>query len=131
MKAKIARIQMDVDYQCPNCYLHFRLSNSKIPQRKQASHPCSECSELLVVPPVFTKANQTTSFIKRSPKNNLAIKKNSDPIKERAKAAIRSQGYTASEATQLINNVYHQGMSIADLIKDAIKNDKRTTTDTT
>ena len=70
---------MDVDYQCPNCYLHFRLSNSKIPQRKQASYPCSECGELLVVPPVFAKANQTTSFTKSSPKNNLPIKKNSDP----------------------------------------------------
>ena len=122
---------MDVDYKCPNCYLHFRFSNSKIPQKEEVSYSCPECSELLIVPPVFAKANQTTSFIKRSPKNNLAIKKNSDPIKERAKAAIRSQGYTASEATQLINNVYHQGMSIADLIKDAIKNDKRTTTDTT
>jgi predicted RNA-binding Zn-ribbon protein involved in translation (DUF1610 family) len=131
MKAKIARIQIDVDYKCPNCYLHFRFSNSKIPQKEEVSYSCPECSELLIVPPVFAKANQTTSFIKRSPKNNLAIKKNSDPIKERAKAAIRSQGYTASEATQLINNVYHQGMSIADLIKDAIKNDKRTTTDTT
>ena len=122
---------MDVDYQCPNCYLHFRLSNSKIPQRKQESYPCSECGELLVVPPVFAKANQTTSFTKSSPKNNLPIKNNSDPIKERAKAAIRSQGYTASEATRLINNVYYQGISLADLIKDAIKNDKRPTTDTT
>ena len=131
MRAKIARIQMDVDYQCPNCYLHFRLSNSKIPQRKQESYPCSECGELLVVPPVFAKANQTTSFTKSSPKNNLPIKNNSDPIKERAKAAIRSQGYTASEATRLINNVYYQGISLADLIKDAIKNDKRPTTDTT
>jgi predicted RNA-binding Zn-ribbon protein involved in translation (DUF1610 family) len=131
MRAKIARIQMDVDYQCPNCYLHFRLSNSNIPQRKQASYPCPECRELLVVPPVFAKANQTTSFTKSSPKNNLPIKKNSDPIKERAKAAIRSQGYTASEATRLINNAYYQGIPLADLIKDAIKNDKRTTTDTT
>ena len=122
---------MDVDYQCPNCYLHFRLSNSKIPQRKQASHPCPECMELLVIPPVFAKANQTTSFTKGSPKNNLPIKKNSDPIKERAKAAITSQGYTASEATRLINNVYYQGIPLADLIKDAIKNDKRPTTDTT
>ena len=130
MKAKIARIQMDVDYKCPNCYLHFRLSNLKIPQRKQASHTCPECREPLVVPPIFTKANQTTSFKKGSPKNNLPIKKDSDPIKERAKAAIRSQGYTASESTRLINNVYYQGISLADLIKDAIKNDKRTTTDT-
>ena len=75
MKAKIARIQMDVDYKCPNCYLHFRFSNSKIPQRKQVSYSCPECRELLVVPPVFTKANQTTSFKKGSPKNNLPIKK--------------------------------------------------------
>ena len=80
MRAKIARIQMDVDYQCPNCYLHFRLSNSKIPQRKQESYPCSECGELLVVPPVFAKANQTTSFTKSSPKNNLPIK-NKETIK--------------------------------------------------
>ena len=131
MKAKIARIQMDVDYKCPNCYLHFRFSNSKIPQKEQVSYSCPECRELLIVPPVFKSPIQTTTFIKTSPKNNLPIKNNSDPIKERAKAAIRSQGYTASETTLLINNVYHQGISLVDLIKDAIKNDKQTTTDTT
>tara|TARA_R110000751_G_scaffold215495_1_gene318979 strand:+ start:300 stop:695 length:396 start_codon:yes stop_codon:yes gene_type:complete len=130
MKAKIARIQMDVDYKCPNCYLHFRFSNSKIPQKEEVSYSCPECSELLIVPPVFTSTIQTTTFIKTSPKNNLPIKNNSDPIKERAKAAIRSQGYTASEATRLINNAYYQGIPLADLIKEAIKNDKRTTTDT-
>jgi len=131
MKAEIARIQMDVDYKCPNCYLHFRFSNSKIPQKKQVSYSCPECSELLVVPPVFAKANQTTSFTKASPKNNLTIKNNSDPIKERAKAAIRSQGYTVSEATRLINNAYYQGIPLADLIKEAIKNDKQIKADTT
>lgn len=131
MKAKIARIQMDVDYKCPNCYLHFRFSNSKIPQRKQTSYSCPECREPLVVPPIFAKANQTTSFKKAPPKNNLTITKDSDPIKQRAKAAIVSQGYTSSEATQLIKNTYYQGISLVNLIKDAIKNDKSTTTDTT
>ena len=128
MKAKIARIQIDIDYKCPNCYLHFRLSNSKIPRNKQSTYSCPECRELLSIPTIFSKANQTASFTNSSPKNNLPIKKNIDPIKERAKAAIRSQGYTKSEATHLINNIYYQGMSLVDLVKEAIKNDKRTTT---
>tara|TARA_R110000744_G_scaffold85265_3_gene166667 strand:- start:2541 stop:2936 length:396 start_codon:yes stop_codon:yes gene_type:complete len=130
MKAKIARIQIDIDYKCPNCYLHFRLSNSKIPRNKQSTYSCPECRELLSIPTIFSKTNQTASFTNSSPKNNLPIKKNIDSIRERAKAAIRSQGYTASEATQLINNSYYQGISIADLIKDAIKNDKRITPNT-
>jgi len=130
MKAKIARVQIDIDYKCPNCYLHFRLSNSKIPKSKNSTYSCPDCSELLVVPTIFSKVNQTASFTNSSTKNNLPIKNNSDPIKERAKAAIRSQGYTASEATRLINNSYYQGISIADLIKDAIKNDKRITPNT-
>jgi predicted RNA-binding Zn-ribbon protein involved in translation (DUF1610 family) len=131
MRAEIARVRLDIDYKCPNCYFHFRLSGNAIPRKKEKKSRCPECSELLIVPPVSIKANQTTSFINNLPKNNLPTKNDDDPIKERAKAAIRSQGYTSSEATQLINNAYYQGIPLVDLIKDAIKNDKRTTTDTT
>jgi predicted RNA-binding Zn-ribbon protein involved in translation (DUF1610 family) len=131
MKAEIARVRLDIDYKCPNCYFHFRLSGNEIPKKKAKKLRCPECSELLVVPSISIKANQTTSFINNSPKNNLPTKKDNESIKERAKAAIRSQGYTLSEATQLINNTYHQDISLVDLIKDAIKNDKRTTPDTT
>ena len=55
MKAQIAKIQLDVDYKCPNCYLHFRLSNSKVPQKKSCSIECPSCMQKLTIEPLFKK----------------------------------------------------------------------------
>ena len=71
MEAHIAKIQMDVDYKCPNCYLHFRLSNSRIPQNKPLNHICPECDEHLTIPPLFKKTKN---------KRKVTTKKTVDPV---------------------------------------------------
>ena len=113
MEAHIARIQMDVDYKCPNCYLHFRLSNAKIPQDKSISHVCPECSQRLTIPPLFKKSKKTTKTI---------TKKRIDPTVNSARLALKEMGFTLTEATSLIDKVYHERSSVAELIKGCLKN---------
>ena len=113
MEAHIAKIQMDVDYKCPNCYLHFRLSNTKIPQNKPANYVCPECYEHLTIPPLFNKSKK---------KRKVTTKKTVDPVIESAKAALKINGFTTIEATQLITKTYYKGISVAELIKGSLKN---------
>tara|TARA_R110002020_G_scaffold55309_1_gene153518 strand:+ start:4020 stop:4367 length:348 start_codon:yes stop_codon:yes gene_type:complete len=115
MKAKISRIQIDIDYKCPNCYLHFRLSNNKIPQKNSIELECPECSENLTIPP----------FLKTSHKNTKLKSNNSNEnkVKKRAIQALRSQGYGLSEATNLVNKTYKFKMDVVQLIKKAIINE--------
>jgi hypothetical protein len=35
---------------------------------------------------------------------------------------MKSMGFNFSEATSLVNKAYHSGITVADLIKEAIKN---------
>ncbi len=114
MEAHIARIQMDVDYKCPNCYLHFRLSNTKIPQNKPLNHVCPECYEHLTIPPLFKKSKKK--------KRKVTTKKQTDPIVNSAKLALKQMGFTSTEATSLIDKVYHERISVAELIKGCLKN---------
>lgn len=111
MKAKIARIQIDIDYRCPNCYLHFRLSNSKIPQGQPISYRCVECSEPLSIPSPFKNKKITKS-------------KTKDPTVNKAILSLKAMGFKTSEATTLVDKSYRSGITVTELIKDAIKNDK-------
>lgn len=113
MEAHIAKIQMDVDYKCPNCCLHFRLSNSRIPQNKPLNHICPECDEHLTIPPLFKKTKN---------KRKVTTKKTVDPVIESAKAALKLNGFTVIEATQLISKTYYKDISVAELIKGCLKN---------
>ena len=118
MKAKIARIQIDIDYRCPNCYLHFRLSNSKIPQGQPISYHCVECSEPLSIPSPFKSKKITKS-------------KTKDPVVNKAILSLKAMGFKPSEATTLVNRSYCSGIDVANLVKEAIKNVEPTKTNTT
>ena len=113
MEAHIARIQMDIDYKCPNCYLHFRLSNTQIPQNKAMNHVCPECSQRLTIPALFKKSKK---------KRKVTTKKQIDPIVNSARLALKEMGFTLTEATSLIEKVYHERISVAELIKGCLKN---------
>lgn len=113
MKAHIAKIQLDVDYKCPNCYLHFRLTNDDIPKDKEIEHTCPECYEKLTLPVVFK--NYTKS-------KKQVTKKRIDPTVNSARLALKEMGFTLTEATSLIDKVYHERISVAELIKGCLKN---------
>ena len=109
MKAKISRVQLDVDYKCPNCYLHFRLSNEDIPQSTETKAECSSCRENLTIPCLD--------------KSNIKNKSNhTDPVIRSATLAMNAMGFKLSEATSLISKSYRNGISVSDLIKESIKN---------
>ena len=109
MKATIARKQLDIDYKCPNCYLHFRLSNEDIPQATEIKMECSSCRESLTIPCLY--------------KSNIKNKSTpSDPVIRSATLAMQAMGFKISEATSLITKVYYKGISVNNLIKESIKN---------
>jgi len=117
MKAKIARVNIDVDYRCPNCYLHFRLSNKKIPQSKPMNLVCPECSDSITIPPLF---NFTKKKSTKKPINNTV---------EKARAAMRGLGFSNSEVTALIEKTYQDDMLVADLIEGCLKNVEQSKTE--
>ena len=121
MKATICKVQLDIDYQCPNCYLHFRLSNSDIPQKRTSEVECPSCSEKLIV--TFPEA-----FVAFPIKNNSKKKELKNPVIEKAILSMKSLGFNLSEATSLVSKAYHSEISVADLIKEAIKNVELSTT---
>jgi hypothetical protein len=110
MKAEISRVQLDIDYKCPNCYLHFRLSNDAVPYKDEIRMECVECRENLTIP-ILSKHN-----------------KENNEVKSRARNALVAQGFSSIEATQLIDKSYLQGISVADLIKESIKNVRQSST---
>jgi len=114
MKAKISQIQLDIDYRCPNCYLHFRLSNNDIPQKKPKKLECPECAQQVSLPTI-----QITRGVEKPPKAEKE-----SPLAKKAALALRSQGYNLGEAKTLISSIYDKNMSLADLIKAAISNDE-------
>jgi hypothetical protein len=116
MKAIIARVELDVNYRCPNCFLHFRLSNKKVPQNKPMNLDCPECMQKLTIPPLF-KTNKKQKILKKN-----------DPVIKSAKMALTAMGFKNNEATTLVGNNYHEGISVADLIKGALKDVESPTT---
>lgn len=110
MKAKISKIQLDVDYQCPNCFLHFRLRDKEIPQRKSIRMECPSCWDFIAIPPLS------------KPKYKKQ-QKTIDPVIKTAIRAMQSQGYKVSEAKCLVNDAYSKDITLANLIKKAILND--------
>ena len=116
MKATISRTQLDIDYKCPNCYLHFRLSNQEIPQETDITMTCPECWDSVTIPAY----NKTNNNNKNKPPENeittLAIK------------ALHSQGYTLLEATRLVHKYNRHNITVVELIKEAIKDERSTTT---
>ena len=53
MKATLHSYSLDINYQCPNCRLFFRLSNSDIPTgNDKKSIRCAGCGEQLKVEPL-------------------------------------------------------------------------------
>lgn len=118
MIAEIASIQLDVNYKCPNCYFHFRLINNSVPQKESMSMDCPACSQSLTVP----------ALSKKPKKSNSKNKTSKNPIVEKAILSLRSMGFNLSEATSLVSKAYHSEISVADLIKEAIKNVELSTT---
>tara|TARA_R100001377_G_scaffold85157_2_gene70577 strand:- start:1104 stop:1475 length:372 start_codon:yes stop_codon:yes gene_type:complete len=119
MRAKIAKIRIDVDYQCPNCYLHFRLSGNEIPKKKAISKDCPSCWEPITVPPLSTPKKISSNT--RQPN---AV----DPVIAMAIKALLSQGYTAREAKDSVSKSYLKDITLATLIKKAILNNESSKT---
>ena len=115
MKATICKVQFDIDYLCPNCRLHFRLSNNDIPQVRKSSVECPSCFESLTV--TFPE-----EFVTFPIKSNNKKKEVKDPVIQKAVMSMKSMGFNLSEATSLVNKAYHSGITVADLIKEAIRN---------
>jgi|TARA_R110000744_G_scaffold4455_2_gene16121 predicted RNA-binding Zn-ribbon protein involved in translation (DUF1610 family) len=115
MKATISRIQLDVDYRCPNCYLHLRLSGARVPQRNSIEVECPECLQKITLPAALKTfhRNKPTKTIKE------------DPVICKAILALRSQGYSAKDSKSLIKKSYNKHISLEELIKKAFLNDKQ------
>jgi predicted Zn finger-like uncharacterized protein len=111
MKAQIAKIQLDVDYKCPNCYLHFRLSNSKVPQNRSCSVECPSCMQKLTIEPLF-----------KVTKKEKTIKQQVDPVIKSAKAALKVLGFSGNETQKLIEENYFDGITKQQLIKEVLRN---------
>ena len=116
MKATISRTQLDIDYKCPNCYLHFRLSNQEIPQETDITMTCPECWDSVTIP-AYNKTN-----------NNNKNKPPENEITKLAIKALHSQGYTLLEATRLVHKYNRHNITVVELIKEAIKDERSTTT---
>jgi|TARA_R110001583_G_scaffold26072_3_gene94136 hypothetical protein len=114
MKATISRTQLDIDYKCPNCYLHFRLSNQDIPQESDIVMTCPECWDSVTIP-AYNKSNNKNKQLENKT-TKLAIQ------------ALHSQGYTLLEATRLVHKYDRQNITVVELIKEAIKDEQSTTT---
>ena len=110
MKATISRTQLDIDYKCPNCYLHFRLSNQDIPQETSITMNCPECWDSVTIPAYNNKNKPPENKITK-----LAIK------------ALHSQGYTLLEATRLVHKYNRENITVVELIKEVIKDEQSTT----
>jgi len=78
------------------------------------NHVCPECYEHLTIPPLFKKSKKK--------KRKVTTKKQTDPIVNSAKLALKQMGFTSTEATSLIDKVYHERISVAELIKGCLKN---------
>lgn len=115
MKAQIAKIQLDVDYKCPNCYLHFRLSNSKVPQKRSYSIECPSCMQKLTIEPLF-----------KTTKKQKTIKKKIDPVFKSAKAALKVLGFSGRDTQKLIEQNYFDGITKQQLIREVLKNVEHT-----
>ena len=116
MKATISRTQLDIDYKCPNCYLHFRLSNQDIPQETDITMTCPECWDSVTIP-AYNKTN-----------NNNKNKPPENEITKLAIKALHSQGYTLLEAARLVHKYNRHNITVVELIKEAIKDERSTTT---
>ena len=112
MQAKIARVQLDIDYLCPNCYLHFRLTNSEIP-REYINKNCPACSELLGLSPI-----------------SLEIELPEQPVDNedclRAIKALQAQGYGKKESQTRVRAVRRDNIDISKLIREAISYEQST-----
>ena len=81
MRAKIARVQLDIDYLCPNCYLHFRLTNSEIPRKyinKNAIKESNLKNAKIVIPKIIDIASTSPdyiSYIIKDEVNNIELNK--------------------------------------------------------
>ena len=108
MKAKIARVQLDIDYLCPNCYLHFRLTNSEIP-RKYINKNCPACAELLGISPISLE---------------IELPELEEPVDNedslRAIKALQAQGYSKKEAQTRVRAVHRDSVGISELIREAV-----------
>ena len=106
MQAKIARVQLDIDYLCPNCYLHFRLTNSEIP-REYINKNCPACAELLGISPI-----------------SLEVELPEQPVDSedflRAIKALQAQGYSKKEAQTRVKAVHRDSLGISELIREAV-----------
>ena len=63
MKATISRTQLDIDYKCPNCYLHFRLSNQDIPQETDITYNRHNITVVELIKEAIKDERSTTTTI--------------------------------------------------------------------
>ena len=116
MKAKIARVQLDIDYLCPNCYLHFRLTNSEIPRDKYINQSCPACRESLKISPISFETNSWQSSVIIG---SETVTLDSDESL-RATKALQAQGYSRKEAQARVRAIHKNDMSVSELIREAI-----------
>ena len=117
MRARISQVRIEVEYQCPNCFIGFKLTGSKVPQSKSKSMDCPSCWDSITVPSLSTPKNK---------KQPNAV----NPVIASAINALRSQGYTALEAKDSVNKSYLKDIALATLIKKAILNNELSKTPT-
>ena len=111
MKAKIARVQLDIDYLCPNCYLHFRLTNSEIPRDNHIDQSCPACRQPLKISPISFEPFGITDSEMVEPDSDDSL---------RAIKALQAQGYSKKEAQARVRAVYKNDMNVSELIRGAI-----------
>jgi len=114
VQAKIARVQLDIDYLCPNCYLHFRLTNAEIPRDKYLNQNCPACKELLNISPIFFEVKATVPLER--------VRDDEDSL--RAIKALQAQGYAKKEAQARVRAVRRDRMGISELIREAVTHEQ-------
>ena len=116
MQAKIARVQLDIDYLCPNCYLHFRLTNTEIPRDEDVDQNCPACNEPLKISPIYFEVKPIV--------RPEQVKDDEDSL--RAIKALQAQGYAKKEAHARVRAVRRDSMGISELIREAISYEQPT-----
>jgi len=110
VQAKIARVQLDIDYLCPNCYLHFRLTNAEIPRGEYLNQNCPACAEPLDISPISFEVKSTVPLEQ--------TKDDEDSL--RAIKALQSQGYSKKEAQTRVRAIRKDDADVSELIREAI-----------
>ena len=114
--AKLKTADINFQYRCPNCHLHFGLRNKQIPTKQKAIIECPSCRDKIVVLPVSIKIEKLSFESDKQKK----FSQNED----RAIAALVAQGFTKREAKDLVLSVNNSLMPLPDLVAEALRRAK-------